>query len=131
MGVFDSWFGKKNTGEKKEKTELPWIALSDRKQLDEIVEKSLTRPQLVFKHSTTCGVSRMVLNMFVQNHMAHSGDADFYFLDLHRYREVSNAVADTFAVSHQSPQLIVVKDGTVLAHSSHGAIVDMDLSRYV
>ena len=55
MGLFTSLFGK-NEKEEKELGLLPWIALTSKEQLDEIVEKSNERPQLIFKHSTTCGI---------------------------------------------------------------------------
>jgi len=45
-----------------------------------------------------------------------------FFLDLIAYREVSNTIAEKFGVEHQSPQLIVLKDGKVVANSSHNSI---------
>ncbi|WP_339709960.1 bacillithiol system redox-active protein YtxJ [uncultured Kriegella sp.] len=131
MGVFDSLFGKKNLEPKKEGEAIPWIPLVSLEQLNEIEKKSHTKPQAIFKHSTTCGISRMVLNMFKQNYHFSANEMDMYFLDLHRNREVSNEVGYKFQVMHQSPQLLVIKDGTVVAHDSHGAITDIDLGKYL
>ncbi len=129
MGLFDSVFGKKEQVKKVEK-QIPWIPLSDLDQLDEIAEQSKTRTQLIFKHSTTCGISRMVLNMFTGSYPLGE-EQDIYFLDLHAHRAVSNAVESKFGVVHQSPQLLVIKDGVVSFHTSHGAIADIDLLQYV
>lgn len=131
MGVFDSLFGKKNLEPKKEVKAVSWVPLVSIQQLTEIEEKSKTRPQLIFKHSTTCGISRMVLNMFKRNYHFAENDMDFYLLDLHGHREVSNEVGYKFQVMHQSPQLLVVKEGVVVAHASHGAITDIDLGNYL
>jgi len=131
MGIFGGIFGKGDSNSEKNKSEIPWIMLSSLDQLDEIIDKSSGKPQVIFKHSTTCGISRMVLNMFKSGYSLESGQMDLYFLDLHSYREVSNGVAQKFQVLHQSPQLLVVKNGVVVAHNSHGAISEMELENYI
>ena len=50
------------------------------------------------------------------------GNAPMYFLDLISYRNVSNAIADEFGVLHQSPQILVVKDGKCIYDDSHMGI---------
>ncbi len=116
--------------EPKEEKVLPWQNLVDIKQLDTIEEKSKAKTQLIFKHSTRCGISRMVLNQFVDMYDLNT-NADLYYLDLLNFRDVSNEVGYKFQVMHQSPQLIVIRNGVVVAHASHGAINDLDLSNYI
>jgi len=125
--MFKKLFG---SSEPKEEKVLPWIALNSIKQLDSIAEQSNTKTQFIFKHSTRCGISRMVMNQFVA---AYDLDlnADLYYLDLLSYRDVSNEVGYKFQVLHQSPQLLVIKNGVVVAHASHSAVNEMDLPRYV
>jgi len=130
MGLFGNIFGGKSDEKEKESKTIPWVALTSLEQLDEIHKKSNTKTQVIFKHSTTCGISRMVLNMFTQSYDLSDGQMDFYFLDLHSYRDVSNEVGYKFQVMHQSPQLLVIKNGIVIAHDSHGAITEMDLKKY-
>lgn len=129
MGLFYKLF----SGSSEEKAEkiLPWIALNDLKQLDEILVKSKTKTQLIFKHSTRCGISRMVMNQFVGNYNFNEEQLDLYYLDLLNYRDVSNEVGYKFQVMHESPQLLVLKNGVVVEHASHGAINDIDLNRFV
>ncbi|SDE25325.1 bacillithiol system protein YtxJ [Pricia antarctica] len=131
MSLFDSIFGSKNSNGKKNEEKLPWISLTSLEQLEEIEQKSASRPQVIFKHSTTCGVSRMVLNLFEKNPMLQEGRLDIYFLDLHRHREISNEIAQKFQIMHQSPQLLVIKNGQIVAHGSHGGITEIDLDAYV
>lgn len=131
MGLLDSLFGKKNAVVQEQRKALPWVPLTTTSQLEEIAEQSGHRPQVIFKHSTTCGISRMVLQMFTNDYDISENSVDLYFLDLHQYREVSNQTAMQFRVLHQSPQLIVIKGGEVVVHESHGAITDIDLSDYI
>jgi bacillithiol system protein YtxJ len=131
MGFLNDIFGRKNSGGKEEKNEMRWIPLESMEQLDLLEERSDIRTQLVFKHSTTCGISRMVLNMFKEDHIFGEGQIDLYYLDLHRFREVSNGISGKFNVPHQSPQLLVVKNRTLVAHASHGAISDLSLEKYL
>lgn len=131
MALFDGLFGKKSSKEEKEQKTLPWISLSSLDQLEEIDRKSMSKTQIIFKHSTTCGISRMVLNMFKSSYRFSAEEVDLYYLDLHAYREVSNETGYKFQVMHQSPQLLVIKNGTAVAHASHGAIAEMELNSYV
>ena len=128
MGIFNKMFG--GSSEPKEEKVLPWIPLNTIAQLDIIADKSKTKTQLIFKHSTRCGISRMVMNQFV---VAYDVDAnvDLYYLDLLSYRDVSNEVGYKFQVMHQSPQLLVLRNGVVVAHASHGGINEMDLTQLV
>jgi len=125
--MFKKLFG---SSEPKEEKVLPWIVLNSITQLDEIAEKSKGKTQLIFKHSTRCGISRMVMNQFVSAYDVDS-NADLYYLDLLNYRDVSNEVGYKFQVMHQSPQLLVMRNGVVVAHASHGGINEMDLAGYV
>lgn len=125
--MFKKLFGSKP---QKEEKVLPWIPLNNVSQLNSITQNSKTKTQFIFKHSTRCGISRMVINQFVEQYDLDA-NADLYYLDLLSYRDVSNEVGYKFQVMHQSPQLIVIKNGVVVAHASHGAINDMDLSRFV
>ena len=125
--MFKKLFGSSEP--KKEKI-LPWIALNSIVQLEDIAEQSKTKTQFIFKHSTRCGISRMVMNQFVSGYNEDIY-ADLYYLDLLSYRDISNEVGYKFQVMHQSPQLLVLRNGVVVAHASHGGINDIDLTRFV
>jgi len=129
MSFFSKIFDTKSSQNKEEKI-LPWIPLTSTDELDHIVDRSITKTQLIFKHSTRCGISRMVMNQFVATYNLDL-NADLYYLDLLSYREVSNEVGYKFQVLHESPQLLVIKNGVVVAHASHGAINDIDLVKFI
>lgn len=128
MGLFNKLFN--GSSEPKEEKVLPWLSLNSIDQLDKITELSKTKTQLIFKHSTRCGISRMVMNQFVSAYDIEN-NVDLYYLDLLSYRDVSNEVGYKFQVMHQSPQLLVIKNGVVVAHASHGGINEVDLGRFV
>ncbi|WP_108422879.1 bacillithiol system redox-active protein YtxJ [Flagellimonas amoyensis] len=129
MGIFDSVFGRKQHTETQD-TKLPWIFLESMEQLETLEADSNERPQVVFKHSSTCGISSMVLKMFNGSYDP-ALDCDLYFLTIQAHRDLSNAIADKFGVRHESPQLLVVKNGEVTFHTSHGAIADLDLKDHL
>jgi len=124
--MFGSLFGNKN-----EKKQLNWTKLIDISQLNEIEVASNTRPVVIFKHSTRCGISRMVLNQFEANADFDEEAIDLYYLDLLRYREISNAIAERFGVYHQSPQMLIIKNGQVVHHSSHSDIVPSTIHQFL
>ncbi len=129
--MFNSLFGNKKKTEETAKGKGLWVNLTTFDQLGEIAEKSFSVTQIIFKHSTTCGTSRMVLNMF-ENQMNDIRDkAEFYYLDLHRFRDLSDAVGKRFNVLHQSPQLLIIRNGVVVAHDSHAGIMDIALNKFL
>ena len=130
MSLFGLFGSKTPSEEKKETKNLPWRQLSTLEQLEEINESSRTKPVAIFKHSTTCGISRMVLRQFESSYDIPEDQMDLYYLDLHSFRAVSNEVANRFQVIHQSPQLIVIKNGTAVHHASHHSVQAASLEHY-
>lgn len=99
-----------------------WNDLTDLKQLDTIVQESTETQVIIFKHSTRCPVSRMALKNFENEYDIEEGLAKAYFLDLLEHRDISNEIASRFNVEHQSPQLILIKDGKAVYDTSHSDI---------
>jgi bacillithiol system protein YtxJ len=99
---------------------MKWNKLSDLQQLNELLQASENTPIMIFKHSTRCSISRTALDRLERNWKeSEVGHIKPYFLDLISYRDVSNAVQDTLAVEHESPQLIVIAKGKVIYLKSH------------
>lgn len=126
MGFFDTIFGKKAPGpeagdHEKQKT-WEWEPLTDVAQLEVIEKESSTGPIIIFKHSTRCGISRMAYRNFESEMPAEKVNAKFYYLDLLEYRNISDAIATRFGVMHESPQLILIRDGKAIYNESHGGI---------
>ncbi|MDR6967270.1 bacillithiol system protein YtxJ [Flavobacterium arsenatis] len=111
-------------------SKMDWNTLNDVKQLNQIVEESAENPVLIFKHSTRCSISRFALKQF-ENEFDLVGKVKPYFLDLLNYREISNEIAQRFGVQHQSPQIIVIKNGVAVYDTSHDSIEASALKRFV
>ena len=107
-----------------------WKDLYSESQIKELAEASYSKPQIIFKHSTSCGISAHAQHRLASVTGELSNAADLYYLDLLRYRPVSNRVAVELGVPHQSPQVIVLKDGAVVHNSSHFSIDPQALVRY-
>lgn len=129
MSIFKNLFG--GSEESKNEIQLPWIALTSLEQLSKIEDASKTKTQAIFKHSTRCGISRMVLKQFEADYNLTENNLDLYFLDLLNYREISNEIATKFQVMHESPQLLIIKNGIVVAYESHGGINSINLSQFI
>ncbi len=114
--------------ETKTTSNFNWIILNNEIQLDEILKNSKDKTVVIFKHSTRCGVSRGVLKQFESENNSKTKNMDFYYLDLLNFREISNAIAVKFNIEHQSPQLIVLKNGKVIANASHYDILSIQLN---
>ncbi|RZS92579.1 bacillithiol system redox-active protein YtxJ [Aquimarina brevivitae] len=122
MNLFSKIFGSGEANKNEEKKTIPWKSLTTMEQLDTIEKESKTRPQVIFKHSTRCGISRMALNGFERGFGYQDNQVDLYFLDLLNYRDLSQEIASRFQVWHESPQMIIIKNGETVAHQSHSAI---------
>lgn len=118
MGLFNKLFGDSNSKDTPS-LNMEWNELTEIKQLDDIIQESAEMPAIVFKHSTRCAISRMALRNFEGEYNIEGGKAKPYFLDLLEHRDISNEIAKIFHVEHQSPQLLVIKDGVVVYHTSH------------
>ena len=98
---------------------MKWNDLTQIDQIQYIIQASYSRPQVIFKHSTSCTISSMAKMRIESKWTDINKDVDLYYLDLISYRNLSNHIADTFSVYHESPQIILIKDGEAEYDSSH------------
>ena len=104
---------------------MNWISLIDDNQLQEIIAQSNTTPQVIFKHSTRCNISSVVLNRLKESNK--TAPVTIYYLDLLKYRPISDKVADVFNEHHESPQILVIKNGVCTYTESHLGITMNEL----
>lgn len=102
---------------------MNWNKLTQPGQISEIKTLSEGTPVMIFKHSTRCSVSGMSLDRLLRN-WKHGDEEKVvpFFLDLIAHREMSNLVAQEFGVPHESPQVIVIKNGVAIFDTSHFSI---------
>jgi bacillithiol system protein YtxJ len=107
---------------------MNWISFTTEEQLKQIKEKSMERPQVIFKHSTRCSISTLAKSRLDKAGL--TGNMDFYYLDLLTYRSLSNKVAEEFGVYHESPQVLIIKDGKCVYDESHTGITMAEIERH-
>ncbi|WP_411343104.1 bacillithiol system redox-active protein YtxJ [Paenibacillus sp. WLX1005] len=92
-------------------------------QLNEALDHTAQKPLLVFKHSTRCPISAGAYQQF-QSYLNEqpSEDVDYSLIYVVENRDVSLAAADTLHVKHESPQVILIKDGAPVWDTSHSRI---------
>ena len=115
------WFSSSKE-ESKRVSLVNWIALTDMSQIDEIIEESKTIPVMILKHSTRCSISLMAKNGLDKSWDIEDNKIKAYYLDLLKFRPISNQIAETFNIHHQSPQILLIKDGTCNYTATHSEI---------
>lgn len=108
-----------------------WKALKSEEDFYNILAYSAGKPQIIFKDSTTCGISAHAKERLKEGYSLIEGKADFHYLDLLTFRPVSNLIAQVLRVTHQSPQIIVLKNREVVYTSSHHAINPAVIAKYL
>lgn len=98
---------------------INWLVLDREQQLDEIVARSNDVPCVIFKHSTRCNISSVAKYRLEEDWDFDSETLEPYFLDLLSHRSVSNRVAERFGIYHESPQILVIKNGECVYETSH------------
>ena len=99
---------------------MNWIDLTSEEEYSQIKQRSNSRPQVIFKHSTRCSISSMAKHRLEQAFAP--GEMDFYHLDILRHRNLSNQIATDLDVWHESPQIIVIKNEVSVYDESHSGI---------
>ncbi len=108
---------------------MEWKSLNDFQQLNEIIEQSHNAPQVIFKHSTRCSISHMAKSR-LDKHEAPQA-IPFYYLDLLQFRSLSNKVAEVFEIAHESPQILLIRNGVCIYDESHNGIDFSDIMEQV
>ena len=104
---------------------MNWITIQDENQLEEIKKKSKIRPQVIYKHSVRCGVSSVVKSRLEKAKLPT--DIDYYYLDIIHFRSISNKIAEEFRVYHESPQVLLIRDGQCVYEESHMGITAQEI----
>lgn len=107
---------------------MDWINLQSEQQLEAL--KSEDAYAIIFKHSTRCSISLMAKRSFEQDAASIAG-VPAYYLDLLNFRSISAQIAQDFEVTHQSPQVLLLKNGECIYHASHEAIDALDLAAVI
>lgn len=118
MGIFDTVkdaFSGSTTGE-------IWNNITEPDQVYDLLDKSYQRPQLIYKHSHRCSVCFVARGNLEKSADDIQNHADMHFLNVVHNRKSSDCIASELDVRHESPQVILVDEGEVIFHASHGSI---------
>lgn len=129
MGLFNKILGSKVKEEKE--TNVNWIPLNSLEQIKTIKELSKSETILVFKHSTRCGISGMVIKRFENLFDSSMNNIKVYYLDLLNFRAISDEVGYSFQAQHQSPQLLIIRNEVAVLNVSHYDIATVNIQKYL
>ena len=129
MGLFNTIFGSKEN--KEYEIKINWIPFNSLEQIKTIKELSKSETILIFKHSTCCGISSMVIKRFEKLFNESMKNTKVYYLDLLNFRDISDEVGNSFQVIHQSPQLLVIRNESSVLNVSHYDITTVDIQKYL
>lgn len=105
---------------------MNWNILSSEEELNTLLKKSFTRPQLIFKHSTRCHISSTAKTRLEK--IEPPAHIDFYYFDLLANRSLSNKISEDMKVHHESPQVLLIKNGECVYDESHLSIYMDDIA---
>ncbi|VXC14229.1 Bacillithiol system redox-active protein YtxJ [Flavobacterium sp. 9AF] len=131
MSFLNKIFGSSDQEDKESNIEPKYNSLTNEDQLEEINTISFEKPIVIFKHSTRCSISRFVLKRFDEAYNFSDSEMHWYLLDLLNYREISNELASRYAVMHQSPQILIIRNGKAIYNASHDAIDVTELKQFI
>ncbi len=102
---------------------MNWLEIKSEEDLSKLIEESFQDNigVAIFKHSKRCSISS-VAKMRLSSFWDFKEELPIYYLDLIAFREISTLIAEHFDVKHESPQLLVIKDGECLYNASHMGI---------
>lgn len=102
---------------------MNWNIMESYDQLENLIEESYKKPQVIYKHSIRCGISSVIKSRLERKWNIDDNELDIYFLDLINHKQLSNLIEETFGVYHESPQILLIINGKTVYHTSH-----MDIS---
>ena len=121
VGPLKGWLGESATRGRGRADSPGQLQLRSREDWRRLIELSGTGPVVIFKHSTACVTSAHALGQF-EEFVSVEKDLKFAILMVIQDRTVSNLVAEQLNIRHESPQIIVIRQGCLVWHASHWMI---------
>lgn len=97
----------------------PWTPLTSEVELQALIDNSHSKDCVLLKHSTTCPISSIAKLRIDDDWDLDSDKVQLYYLDLLSYRSISNKIAEKFETVHESPQILIIKNGRSVYDVSH------------
>jgi monothiol bacilliredoxin len=90
-----------------------FVKITDTESFEQLASRSKDRPIVIFKHSLTCPISAAAYEQMAEF------DGEVALIEVQRARELSNEIENRLGVEHESPQVIVLRNGQVVWNASH------------
>lgn len=120
------WFNKtENEGS------IHWKELKNLEDLETWNDMSFQKPVIFFKHSTRCSISSMAKSRFERGWSYTDEEITPVYLDLIQYRDISNHLASFYGVHHESPQVLLIREGKCVYNASHSSINASSISSFL
>ncbi len=97
----------------KGKMDSRFMRLTNKNSLTELLERSQQQPVVIFKHSTTCPISSAAYREM------EDYEGEVALVEIQLARELSKEIAQKTGVEHESPQVLVLRNGKVVWDASH------------
>ena len=113
---------------------MKWFPLTTSEQLEFIDSQSFEKEHLavaIFKHSTRCSISSVAKNRIESSWAFNEKELPIFYLDLLNYRALSNTISEKYGIEHESPQLLLIKNGKCIYHPSHNDIRSADVKTFL
>ncbi len=92
--------------------------------LENLLTDSTNKPVIVFKHSNACSISARAYREMEKLDGVN-------ILEVQSSRAISNEVADLTGVRHETPQVIILRDGKAVWNASHFDVVAAEVRKAV
>jgi bacillithiol system protein YtxJ len=94
-------------------TDAHFVPVSTQEDLDQLLAASNEQPVVLFKHDYACSISvRAYFDLA-------KVPGEVSLIDVDRDHALSQAVASRLSIRHESPQVIVIRDGEPVYAASH------------
>ena len=90
-----------------------FLRIDDRKSLEDVISNSTSQPVVIFKHSNSCPISSRAYREMEQF------DGQVNLVEVQAARDISRELADITGVRHETPQVIVLRNGKAVWNASH------------
>ncbi len=100
------------------------VQLTGMEEMEEAIAASSDRPVFIYKHSTVCPVSARAAGHYhdFAEEAPSAPSPLFTQVMVIEHRDVSNAIESRLDIRHESPQLLLLREGKVAWHASHFSI---------
>ena len=102
-----------------------FIRITDSESFEELLARSNRQPVVLFKHSITCSISGLAY----QELKRFNGEVAL--VEVQKARELSKEIEKRTGIAHQSPQVMVLRNGQVVWNASHWQVKSEDVAEAV